>query len=95
MSLVISVQPQGDIWTVRSEVLHQELIFDKGGRAEAAARKLADQLAHKGLWARVEIYLRDGVLAGYFTHPARGQTSPDAGLHWPTPKLADGAPMAY
>lgn len=72
MALPIVVAPRGDAWIVRSEELETELSFAQGGRAEVAARALADQLAARGRTAEVSIYLRDGVLAGRFLHPALG-----------------------
>ena len=71
MALLISVAPAGDGWAVRSEALENDLTFDRGAPAEAAARALADRYAKTGLQAEVEIFLRDGALAGRFVHPAR------------------------
>ena len=71
MALVISVAPAGDGWAVSSEALENDLTFDRGARAEAAARALAERYANAGRPAEVEIFLRDGALAGRFMHPAR------------------------
>lgn len=71
MALIISVAPAGEGWAVRSEALEAELTFHGGARAEAAARALADQYAEAGREAEVEIFLRDGALAGRYVHPAR------------------------
>lgn len=68
MALVISVAPLDDGWTVRSEAFDTELKFERGARAEAAARALAETYADAGRRAEVEIYLRDGALAGRFVH---------------------------
>lgn len=73
MALPIVVAPDGDAWIVRSEELQTELTFAQGGRAEIAARALADQLAAEGRTTEVSIYLRDGALAGRFLHPAFGE----------------------
>jgi hypothetical protein len=73
MALLISVAPAGDGWAVRSEALDTELTFDRGARAEAAARALADRYADAGRHAEVRIFLRDGALAGRFLHPARAE----------------------
>jgi len=73
MALVISVAPAGEGWAVSSEALENDLTFDRGARAEAAARALAERYASAGRPAEVEIFLRDGVLAGRFMHPARGE----------------------
>lgn len=74
MALLISVAPAGEGWAVRSEALDSDLTFDAGGRAEAVARALAVQYAAAGRPTEVEIFLRDGALAGRIMHPA-----PDAG----------------
>jgi hypothetical protein len=68
MALLISVAPVEDGWTVRSEALGGDLKFERGARAEAAARALAETYAEAGRRAEVEIYLRDGALAGRFVH---------------------------
>jgi len=70
MALSIVVAPMGDNWTVRSSALDKDLVFPQGGRAESAARALADRYAAEGLSAEVQVYLRDGALAGRFIHPA-------------------------
>jgi hypothetical protein len=71
MALVISVAPAGEGWAVHSDVLDTDLTFERGARAEAAARALANRYADAGRNAEVQIYLRDGALAGRFMHPAR------------------------
>jgi len=71
MALLISVAPTLEGWAVRSEALDSDLTFHGGARAEAAARALAEQYADAGRQAEVEIYLRDGALAGRYVHPAR------------------------
>ena len=70
MALQISVAPFGDGWAVRSDALSSELVFDKGARAEAAARSFAEQQAQAGRPAEVSVFLRDGALAGTFLHQA-------------------------
>jgi hypothetical protein len=71
MALVISVAPAGEGWAVSSEALEADLTFERGAWAEAAARALADRYAKAGREAEVEIFLRDGALAGRFVHPVR------------------------
>ena len=75
MALVISVAPSGKGWAVHSETLDSDLTFEGGGRAEAAARALADRYADAGRHAEVQIFLRDGDLAGRFLHPARAEAA--------------------
>ncbi len=70
MALIISVAPAGDGWAVSSDVLGEDMTFAQGGRAETAARALADRYAQSGRTAEVRIFLRDRALAGRFVHPA-------------------------
>jgi hypothetical protein len=79
MALLISVSPAGDGWAVKSDILENDLTFERGARAEAAARALADQYADAGRLAEVQIFLRDGALAGRFVHAPRAETVAYAG----------------
>ena len=79
MALLISVAPVGDGWAVSSDALDADLTFDGGARAEAAARALADRCAENGLLTEVQIFLRDGALAGRFVHPPRDEDAALAG----------------
>lgn len=79
MALLISVAPAGEGWAVSSDVLENDLTFERGGRAEAAARALAGRWAEKGANAEVRIFLRDGALAGRILHPAHGHPEVLAG----------------
>ena len=72
MALVISVAPAGEGWAIRSEDLAEELHFQSGGRAEHAARALADSRARAGRAAELRIYLRGGELAGVVDYPSSG-----------------------
>lgn len=64
MSRIISVQPLGDGWSVRSDAFDSEMMFLSGAKAEAAARRLAATLAKGGQRSEIRIFLRDGRLAG-------------------------------
>ena len=79
MALIISVAPAGEGWAVRSDILGEDMTFAQGGRAEAAARALADRYAQSGRNAEVRIFLRDRTLAGRFAHPAAGAPEAMAG----------------
>ena len=70
MALTISVVPVGDGWAVRSDGFDNEMVFQAGAKAEAAARALARRYAAEGVSAEVAIFLRDGALAGRFLHAA-------------------------
>ena len=76
MALLISVAPAGEGWAVESDVLDESLFFPSGGRAEAAARALAQQTAAEGRTAELRITLRDGALGGAFLYPS--QSTPSA-----------------
>jgi len=71
MNRIISVQPFGEGWSVRSDAFDSEMMFLSGAKAEAAARRLADKLTRAGESAEIRIYLRDGQLAGRVVRPAR------------------------
>jgi hypothetical protein len=71
--------PAGDGWAVRSNALDNDLTFEAGAHAEAAARALADDYAEAGRHAEVRIFLRGGALAGRFIHTARGEAVASAG----------------
>jgi hypothetical protein len=77
MALKISVVPVGNGWAVRSSGFENEMLFNAGAKAEAAARALAHRVAESGRAAEVTIFLRDGALAGRFLHAA-GSREPAA-----------------
>ena len=62
----ISVSPFGEAWAVRAEGVANEMLFHSGGRAESAARALAERLAAQGRPAAIRIFDRGGVLVGRF-----------------------------
>jgi hypothetical protein len=72
MTRIITVQPMGDGWSVRSDAFDSAMIFLSGAKAEAAARRLAATLARNGENSEIRIFLRDGRLAGRVVKPARG-----------------------
>ena len=71
MNRIISVQPFGHGWSVRSDAFDSEMMFLSGAKAEAAARRLAHKLTRGGESAEIRIYLRDGHLAGRVVLPGR------------------------
>ena len=71
MNRIISVQPFGDGWSVRSDAFDSEMMFLSGAKAEAAARRLAGKLTKAGESAEIRIFLRDGQLAGRVVRPGR------------------------
>lgn len=71
MNRIISVQPFGDGWSVRSDAFDSEMMFLSGAKAEAAARRLAGKLTRGGQSTEIRIFLRDGQLAGRVVLPGR------------------------
>ena len=74
MTQTIKVEPCGKDWKLRSQAL-DEMTFQSGAAAEAAARLLADATAKSGLGAEVQIYLRDGSLAGCLPYPPKSPSA--------------------
>lgn len=72
MTRIISVQPLGDGWSVRSDAFDSEMMFLSGAKAERAARRLAETLAKNGETAEIRIFLRDGRLGGRVVKAAAG-----------------------
>jgi hypothetical protein len=70
VALAITILPADDGWTLRSPAVGADMVFLKGGQAEAAGRALAGRLAAAGQDVELEIFLRDGALAGRIPFPA-------------------------
>ncbi|MGR4864538.1 hypothetical protein [Caulobacter sp. LARHSG274] len=85
MTHLISVEPFGDGWTVRSDQLDNDMVFQRGAAAEAAAKILGDGLARLGQPAKIVIRLRDGTVAGQFVCApvARNQAPPRSASRTP------------
>ena len=69
MIQAITVAPSADGWSVKSDAIDDELFFMSGASAEAAARDLASRIARMGAEVEIEIFLRDGSLAGRYAFP--------------------------
>jgi hypothetical protein len=63
---IVSVIPVSGGWAVTTRSLAGAMVFLSGGKAEAAARRLAETIARRGETVEIRIYLRDGSLAGRF-----------------------------
>jgi hypothetical protein len=72
MIQAITVAPSAEGWTVRSDAIDSELYFQSGASAEAAARDLGARIAGTGAEVEIEIFLRDGSLAGRYAYPRAG-----------------------
>jgi hypothetical protein len=64
MTHLILVIPADDGWAVRSASLGAEIGFRSGAQAEAMGRQVAQRFAMDGEAAELQIFLRDGTLAG-------------------------------
>ena len=62
MDHVITVAAIEGGWNVRSNLFDNEMLFLSGGRAEHAARQLAERTEWLGFSTEVRIYLKDGAL---------------------------------
>lgn len=71
MDQAIIVAPSGIGWTVKSTPFDNEMFFSSGGTAEAAARSLGARIARKNSIVVIEVFLRDGSLAGRYVSPLR------------------------
>jgi hypothetical protein len=69
-AVTISVLPIDNGWSVHQEPGGEPLVFLSGGRAEAAARRLAKASTRSGLAAELLIKDRGGGLVGRFHYPA-------------------------
>ena len=75
MTRMIKVEPYGKHWKVWSDTLDEDMMFQSGAAAEAAARLLADAAAKAGQNAEVRIYLRDGSVGACLPYPPRAAAS--------------------
>jgi hypothetical protein len=66
MVSVIVVEPFAQGWAVRQPSVNNSQVFVSGAKAEDAAKRLGMRLAGAGLPAEIQVYLRNGALAGRF-----------------------------
>ena len=66
MVQLIVVEPCADGWAVRQPSIANAQLFVSGAKAEDAARLLGTRLADAGQPAEIQVYLRNGDLAGRF-----------------------------
>ena len=66
MVRVIVVEPFAHGWAVKQPSVDNSQVFASGAKAEDAAMRLGESLANAGLPAEIQVYLRDGALAGRF-----------------------------
>jgi hypothetical protein len=76
MDQAITVAPSGDGWIVKSTPFDNEMYFSSGGTAEAAARDLGARIVEADSIVVIEVFLRDGSLAGRYVSTSRSGRRP-------------------
>ena len=66
MRLTISIRAAQDGWSVQGDTLENGMMFLSGAEAEIAARSLAQRYSDAGQPTEIEVFLRDGSLAGRY-----------------------------
>jgi hypothetical protein len=72
MNQAITVEPHLYGWVVKSTPFHNEMFFRSGENAEVAARDLGTKMSRVSDTVTIEIFLRDGSLAGSYVCAAPG-----------------------
>ena len=71
MGLIISITAAQSGWRVQGDTVENGMMFLSGAEAEHAARALARRYSDAGQPTEIEVFLRDGTLAGrYVSVPA-------------------------
>ena len=66
MSLTICITAAQDGWRVEGDTVENGMMFLSGAEAETAARRLAQRYSDAGQPTEIEVFLRDGCLAGRY-----------------------------
>jgi hypothetical protein len=66
MCITISIKAAQDGWSVHGDTLENGMMFLSGAEAETAARSLAQRYSDAGRPTEIEVFLRDGSLAGRY-----------------------------
>lgn len=66
MNITISITAAQDGWRVQGDTLENGMMFLSGAEAEIAARRLAERYCAVGRPTEIEVFLRDGSLAGRY-----------------------------
>ena len=66
MSLTICITAAQDGWRVEGDTVENGMMFLSGAEAESAARLLAQRYSDAGQSTEIEVFLRDGSLAGRY-----------------------------
>jgi hypothetical protein len=70
----LTVAPLGVGWAVSVPGVAGPMMFQSGGAAETAARRLAERLSVAGTPAKLLVHLKNGALAGRFLFPPRADS---------------------
>ena len=70
MTHLIIIVPDEHGWIVRSNALTTDMTFKSGAQAETTAQRLARQFAAAGEPVELQVFLRDGTLAGRYAYGA-------------------------
>ena len=66
MSVTICITAAQDGWRVEGDTVENGMMFLSGAEAETAARRLAQRYSDAGQPTEIEVFLRDGSLAGRY-----------------------------
>ena len=66
MNLIIRIVAAQDGWSVQGDTLENGMMLLSGAEAEQAARSLAQRYSDVGQPTEIEVFLRDGSLAGRY-----------------------------
>ncbi len=66
MRMTIFIRAEQDGWSVQGDTLENGMMFLSGAEAEIAARSLAQRYSDVGQPMEIEVFLRDGSLAGRY-----------------------------
>jgi len=66
MSITISIKASQDGWSVQGDTIENGMMFLSGAEAETSARLLAQRYSDAGRSTEIEVFLRDGSLAGRY-----------------------------
>jgi hypothetical protein len=66
MTFTICIRAAQDGWSVQGDTLENGMMFLSGAEAEMAARSLARRYSDAGQPTEIEVFLRDGSLAGRY-----------------------------
>lgn len=76
MSFTISIRAAQDGWSVQGDTFENGMMFFSGAEAENAARSLAQRYSDAGRRTEIQVFLRDGSLAGrYVSVPDLGAST--------------------